>query len=170
MSSFGSTEVSTVFYPYLPASILIVHSSDPLKHWHVSFSGSTVFGDQPCNQTLLPQNGSLYGTSTFICKAVTHGTDYSTINHTVDQICIYLLKPDVLVLDQSNLPFTFSLIVPHKRAVWFSLWGTQFEQSFLTYSLRCALLLLEFLPCHFTAVHDASVFVDNTLLAICRYH
>ncbi|KAG1049071.1 hypothetical protein G6F43_008584 [Rhizopus delemar] len=65
-------------------------------------------------------------------------------------------------------PSHFLLECPRKLAVWSSLWVSQFEQPFSTYSLRCALFLLQFPTCRPTAIQGPSNFFGSILLAVWR--
>ncbi|KAG1219791.1 hypothetical protein G6F35_007200 [Rhizopus arrhizus] len=67
-------------------------------------------------------------------------------------------------------PSHFLLECPRKLAVWSSLWASQFEQPFSTFSLRCALFLLQFPTCSPTAIQEPSIFFGNILLAVWRNH
>ncbi|KAG1451931.1 hypothetical protein G6F46_010113 [Rhizopus delemar] len=64
----------------------------------------------------------------------------------------------------------FLLECPRKLAIWSSLWVSQFEQPFSTYSLRCALFPLQFPMCRPTAIQEPSIFFGSILLAVWRNH
>ncbi|KAG0911515.1 hypothetical protein G6F33_006921 [Rhizopus arrhizus] len=67
-------------------------------------------------------------------------------------------------------PLHFLFECSQKLAVWSSLWDSQFELPFLTYSLRCAIFLLEFPNCHSNTSTILSIFFETLLLALWRNH
>ncbi|KAG0755158.1 hypothetical protein G6F16_013333 [Rhizopus arrhizus] len=67
-------------------------------------------------------------------------------------------------------PSHFLFECSQKLAVWSSLWDSQFELPFSTYSLRRAIFLLEFPKCRSNTSSVPSIFFGTLLLALWRNH
>jgi hypothetical protein len=67
-------------------------------------------------------------------------------------------------------PSHFLFECSQKLAVWSSLWDSQFELPFSTYSLRRAIFLLEFPKCRPNTSTVPSIFFGTFLLALWRNH
>ncbi|KAG0821536.1 hypothetical protein G6F18_012154 [Rhizopus arrhizus] len=67
-------------------------------------------------------------------------------------------------------PSHFLFECSQKLAVWSSLWDSQFELPFSTYSLRRAIFLLEFPKCRSNTSTVPSIFFGTLLLALWRNH
>ena len=119
--------------------------------------------------SLLP-NGRNCDVFLFTLRVGIFGIVRSTTTCLIDPTYICLPKICPICSGHEETPSHFLFECSQKLVVWSSLWDSQFELPFSTYSLRRAIFLLKFPKCRSNTSTVLSIFLRTFLLALWRNH